>query len=286
LVKAVKSVSLSEYIGVAAMLSLEEEVILTPKPGLVDQRDSGSHSDLTLNIMLDSARVLTPTFKKIAKISYGKTPTQDIREEIAQIGRHGEKKMFETTNNINTHKGAIWALGLIASAYSIERTEATSIEVLETAGKIARYEDKYYVRKEPTNGSKVVSKYNVPGARGEAALGFPTIRDYGLPAYDYYNSLGYEKETIQLMTLMTLIANLSDTCILHRAGKEGLKMAQEKAREVIQTGDLTKLEHMNKFFIKLNISPGGSADLLATIIFLKKLSNIKRKDVKHGNIKI
>lgn len=267
--------SFSECVGKIASKSLEEEVLLTPKPGLVDQNDKGSHKDLSLKMMLNSACSLTSTFKKIAHVSYGKSPTQDIREEIAKIGREGEKKMFESTNNVNTHKGAIWALGLIASAFAIEKGKASSLKVLKTAGKIAQYSDERHLHKMPTNGFKVISKYNVPGARGEAASGFPTIRDFGLPAYNYYRASGYDKQTTQIMTLMTLIANLPDTCILHRAGEEGLIIAKKEANKIIQTGDLTKLESMNKLFIKLNISPGGSADLLATILFLNKLNNIK-----------
>lgn len=263
----------SEYVGDAAITSLEEEVLLTPKPGLVDQYDTGSHDDLTLKIMLNSAYSLSATFKKITQISYGKSPTQEIREEIAKIGREGEKKMFESTNNVNTHKGAIWALGLIASAFSIEEGRASSLEILKTAGKIAQYPDGQY-HAIPSNGLKAISRYNVLGAKGEAALGFPTIRDFGLPAYNYYNKLGYDEETVQIMTLMTLIANLSDTCILHRGGKKGLQIAQKEAQKIIETDDLTKLGSMNKLFIELNISPGGSADLLATILFLNKLNKI------------
>lgn len=266
--------SFSECVGKAASMSLEEEVFLTPKPGLVDQNDKGSHKDLTVKMMLHSACSLTSTFKKIAHVSYGKSPTQDIREEIAKIGRAGEKKMFKSTNNINTHKGAIWALGLIASAFSIEEGKVSSLEVLKTAGEIAKFPDEQHLQTISTNGLKVISKYNVPGARGEATLGFPTIRDYGLPAYNYYNKLGYDEETVQIMTLMTLIANLSDTCILHRGGKEGLRIAQKEANKVIETGDLTKLKSMNKLFVELNISPGGSADLLSAILFLNKLKSI------------
>lgn len=265
----------SECVGEAAITSLKEEVLLTPKPGLVDQNDTGSHDDLTLDLMLNSACSLKSTFKKTTEISYGKSPTQEIREEIARIGRQGEKNMFESTNNVNTHKGAIWALGLIASAFAIEEGKSSSLEVLKIAGKIAQYSDEQYMHKDSTNGLKAVSKYNVPGARGEAALGFPTIRDFGLPAYNYYNRLGYEEEKVQIMTLMNLIVNLSDTCILHRGGKEGLIKARSEANKIIQMGDLTKIGSMNKTFIKLNISPGGSADLLAAIIFLKKLEKIK-----------
>lgn len=265
--------SFSKYVGEAASISLEAEVLLTPKPGLVDQNDTGSHNDLSLEMMMNSASSLTSTFKEIAHISYGKSPTQEIREEIAKIGREGERKMFESTNNINTHKGAVWALGLIASAFAIEKGQASSFEVLKIAGKIAQYSDEQHVHQLPTNGLKVISKYNVPGARGEAALGFPTIRKFGLPAHNYYKKMGYDKETVEVMTLMTLIANLSDTCILHRGGKEGLRIAQSEANKIIKTGDLTKIDSMNKLFIELNISPGGSADLLAAILFLNKLNN-------------
>ncbi|GJM67902.1 hypothetical protein HMSSN036_01180 [Paenibacillus macerans] len=92
-----------------AVKALMDEALLTPKPGLVDARDNGSHTDMTLELMLKSAKALEGTFREIARVSYLHPVNQSLREQIAFIGREGEKAMFAATNGVNTHKGAIWA---------------------------------------------------------------------------------------------------------------------------------------------------------------------------------
>lgn len=99
-----------------AVQALVDEALLTPKPGLVDTRDSGSHSDMSIGLMIKSARALEETFQRIADASYLHPVDQSLREKIASIGREGEQQMFSATNGVNTHKGAIWALGLLTSA--------------------------------------------------------------------------------------------------------------------------------------------------------------------------
>jgi triphosphoribosyl-dephospho-CoA synthase len=260
----------SQYAARAAVLSLIEEVELTPKPGLVDSANSGAHNDLTIDLMRKSAESLEAAFKEMASVSYGLSPSQALREEIAAIGRKGEKTMFKATGGINTHKGAIWALGLLVSAAAIGKGSYTIEKIVEVAGEIARFPDRYCPIVK-TNGSRVATKYGVNGARGEAQRGFPHIMHFSLPALMRARAQGMSEDDAQLCALLALIAHLDDTCILHRGGAEALSFAKSQAAAVLNVGRFSELQNLNDEFTRRNISPGGSADLLAATLFLDKI---------------
>src|SRR5690625_1733194 len=257
-----------------AVQSLLDEVELTPKPGLVDQLDAGSHDDLTLDMMRASAISLEETFYNIASISYNRSPSQQLREEIEAIGRVGEQKMSEVTNEVNTHKGAIWALGLLVSAYSSGVGKFTVEKTLDIAGKIARYSDRFNDVTKLTNGKRVKSKYRVNGAKEQAEQGFPHILKYSMPALIYAREINMSENDARKHSLLSLIAHLDDTCILHRGGMDGLLYAKKAAMEIVKSENVKTMTDLNEVFIDRNISPGGSADLLAATLFLDRLQGI------------
>lgn len=162
-------------LAAGAVQALVEEALLTPKPGLVDARDSGSHADMSIGLMLTSARALEGTFRRIADISYLHPVNQFLREAIAVIGREGEQQMLAATGGVNTHKGAIWALGLLTSARAACPEERDPYRILSIAGQIASFEDRYTPLLS-TNGQAVKRKYKVTGAAEEAQLGFPPYK--------------------------------------------------------------------------------------------------------------
>ena len=260
-----------------AVGSLLEEVRLTPKPGLVDSHDNGSHDDLTLQLMERSALSLEETFFDMAMASFEKQPTRHLRERLAAIGRHGEQQMLAATGQVNTHKGAIWVLGLLTGATAIQlTTTADSSSILTTAGAIARFEDSYQP-KTTTNGDKVRQLFHVRSAREEAAAGFPSLQLTALPAWATFAN---EPEPIRrLNVLLALMSVVDDTCILHRSNMEVLKQVQRQAEAIINNGGMgikANGENYQKLdrFIKYHwVSPGGSADLLAATIFLHKIIN-------------
>ena len=254
-----------------AVQALLDEVELTPKPGLVDQLDVGAHDDLTFDMMRNSAISLEETFYKIADISYKRSPSQQLREEIAAIGRDGEQTMFKVTNGVNTHKGAIWALGLLVSAYSSGAGNFTIAEILDMAGEIARYSDRYNDVTKLTNGTRVKSKYKVNGAKEQAEQGFPHVLKYAMPALIYARAINMSENDARKYSLLTLIAHLDDTCILHRGGMDGLKFAKNAARVLVKSENMKAITDLNGAFVERNISPGGSADLLAATLFLDKV---------------
>ena len=264
--------SLSRDLAAVAVHSLIEEVELTPKPGLVDKRNTGSHQDLTIQLMRESAESLRDTFEQIALVSYGCRPSQSLREEIALIGRAGEKRMMQTTNEVNTHKGAIWALGLLVSATAMSKGLGATVEIVASAGELARYTDRYSPHL-VTNGVNVAVKYGVSGARGEAQQGFPHVFRYSLPMLNYSRMSNQTEEEAKLNALLALIAHLDDTCILHRGGSEALDFAKKQATLLLKNGSTEGLYTLDEQFISRNISPGGSADLLAATLFLDELQD-------------
>ncbi|KRF52764.1 triphosphoribosyl-dephospho-CoA synthase MdcB [Bacillus sp. Soil531] len=263
-----------------AVTALVDEAVLTPKPGLVDAATTGSHQDMNIETLLTSAYALQPTFLQIALYSQGKQPSQMLREEIARIGREGEQIMYAATDGVNTHKGAIWALGLLASATAVCGIQASPASITEAAGQIARYTDRFCPL-HSSNGLRVKKQYGAKGATGEAKQGFPHVIHIGLPALHKARKLGIHETSARIDTLVTLIANLDDTCILHRAGPVVLEEVKMAASNVLEAGGVStsmgkqRLEALDHILLSSNASPGGSADLLAVVLFLDRISLFK-----------
>jgi len=268
--------SYSNKLSALAVRALIDEANLTPKPGLVDQSNNGSHSDLTIDLMIKSAKSLEKTFKQIASVSFGLQPHQLLREEIAVIGRMGESIMYQASNGVNTHKGAIWALGLLVSSASMNQSNNIN-RIVAQAGELACFPDRHYPYTK-TNGTRVIERYGVQGAKGEAESGFPHIMEFSLPMLTESRKLGIDENAARLNTLLALMANLNDTCILHRGGMEALDVTKRLAAEILHAGGASTsdgrelLKELDSKLIQLNVSPGGSADLLAATLFLDSLA--------------
>lgn len=274
---------IAEQLARFAVEALLEEVGLSPKPGLVDRYNNGSHHDLTLELMGKSAASLYGTFYEMAIAAIGKEPSQHLREQLAAIGRYGEQKMLQVTGQVNTHKGAIWTLGLLTGAAGIlmsqqGTTPLTGTGLLSAAGAIAAFEDRFMPLQQ-TNGSKVRKRFQVRSAREEAIAGFPALHEIAFPAWDHYKN---EPEDIcRLNVLLSLMAVVDDTCILNRSDMEVLHGVQQRAQDILDKGGLGISENQEAYqlldqYIKTNwVSPGGSADLLAATIFLQKILHYK-----------
>lgn len=265
-----------------AVAALIEEVELTPKPGLVDRRNNGSHLDLNLTLMRESAACLHDTFYQMAELHYDKQPTVKLREQFGKIGRQGEQRMFAVTDNINTHKGAIWSVGLLCAAIARRKGNISFPQVLDDAAELARLPDRL-IPEQPTNGGNVKKKYGLPGAREEAQTGFPHIRHVSYPAYEKARSM-YSPQTAKLMALIALVSSLNDTCIAHRGGLEALSFARNEAKKTLQNFSIETLIHLDETFIKRWISPGGSADLLAATLFIAHWMSNYQRGVLYGEV--
>jgi triphosphoribosyl-dephospho-CoA synthase len=260
-----------------AVNALIDEACLTPKPALVDRRGSGAHCDLDLNIMLRSARALQPTFLALARASLEDQPSQRLREQLARIGREGEVAMMRATGGSNAHRGAIWIVGLLVSGAAMSPFGDLKT-VCSQAAAISRFEDRFVPSAvTQTHGARVVQRFGVTGARGQASEGFPHVLKIGLPALRESRARGASENAARLDALLTIIATLDDTCLLHRGGHVALEAAQSGAREALQCGGASQPEghaallRLDQKLMELNASPGGAADLLAATLFLDTL---------------
>ena len=262
--------------------ALIDEARLTPKPALVDARGSGAHGDLDLATMLRSANTLEPTFAALARAARGARPGVALRTELARIGRAGEAAMLRTTNGSNTHRGAIWIVGLLVAGATIVDACCTDdplsahARICETGAQIARFDD---LRATPTDshGERARRLYQAGGARREARDGFPHVLHVGLPALHSARAQGRTEGVARIDALLAIIASLDDTCVLHRAGLAGRDAAQRGARRVRALGGIATpagraaFDALERALLALNASPGGAADLLAATLFIDRL---------------
>ena len=264
-----------------AVNALVAEVNLTPKPALVDQRGSGAHDDLTLDLMERSAHSLLPIFVAMAQAAVQhKTCSQALREAIGEIGRLGEATMLQTTHGVNTHRGAIWALGLMVTAsalMSLDTKPVQAVELCQLAGKIAQFEDRFIPQKALSHGQQVQKVFGVNGAKAQAQQGFPTIVKFGLPELDKSRQIQGNETTARVDALLAMMTTLDDTCVLYRAGETGLARMQQGAQEVLDLGGYSTFDGQRAFnsleqdLLRLRASPGGVADLLAATLFIDRV---------------
>ena len=249
------------YLAGLAAKALTEEVCLTPKPGLVDERNNGAHSDMDLPLFLRSIDALTPYFRQITALSLSGADAAALQA----AGLEAEAAMFRTTGGVNTHKGALFSFSVLLAALGrclrlggdvFDRSAALTAALLPPQG---------------TNGSAVALRHQVGGARAEALAGFPTARQAAvlLQTHD------------PLTVLLWLMAHTEDTNLYHRGGAEGAAFVKEQAAAILAAPPeqrVTLTQALDDALIDRWLSPGGSADLLALALFLNgiPLSSIRK----------
>ena len=265
------------HLASIAKQALIAEAELTPKPGLVDRRGSGAHTDLSLDLMRHSAETIEPFFASMAVASSRRPLSRLLREELGATGRKAEHAMFLATGGTNTHKGAIWALGLLVAAAS-QSEDLNPIRVAGLAGSIARLPD--LVRPElVSHGDIIRERYGIVGARGEAHTDFPHVVKVGIPALRAARVTGKSETVSRLFSLLSIMAELDDTCVLYRSGLEGGEVVKAGAKVVLAVGGPgsqegnAALRRFDRKLLEKRISPGGSADLLAASLFLDCLES-------------
>lgn len=274
-----KTLTLAERLADLAVDALIDEADLSPKPALVDRRGNGAHTDLHLGLMHASALSLWPAFKAMADaaIEFDEVGLP-LREALGRIGRDGEQTMLATTHGVNTHRGAIWALGLLVAAAALECTNTKASAVTLRAARLALLDDRYAPRP-LSHGAQVAQRYGARGAREEAQLGFPAVIQRALPQLKLSRAAGHGEQNARLDALLAIMTTLSDTCVLYRAGELGLQTMQVGAQAVLDAGGSTslagrrRLHELDQQLIALNASPGGAADLLAACLFIDRIES-------------
>lgn len=272
------TLSLAEQLADLAVDALIDEADLSPKPALVDRRGSGAHSDLHLGLMHASALALWPMFKEMAEAAQQAGEVcLPLREALGRIGRDGEVAMLRTTGGINTHRGAIWAIGLLVAAAALRPQQCSAGALTLRAARLALLDDRFAPRP-ASHGAHVAQRYGARGAREEAQLGFPAVMLHGLPQLQRSRAADSGEQNARLDALLAIMANLSDTCVLWRAGLEGLNAMQAGAQAVLDNGGSASLDGRRQLrlleqnLLGLNASPGGAADLLAACLFIDRAS--------------
>lgn len=276
---------LSNKLATHAIKAILSEISLTPKPGLVDMVDSGIHKDMDYSTFLNSTSAISPFFIELAKkgFSYSVDNYSMILPQVRTTGLLMEKEMFSSTGGVNTQKGIIFLMGLsvFISAYTIKKQghlNSTYFKkvLMEACAELDQEVDQ---NKPATHGSICVNKYGYKlggGARAEAQSGFPKVFNHGLPELQKYNTLDFNNATstnIALKnTLVAIIAESNDSNVLYRSNPETLRELKKLASKYLSESSTEKKETIYNQLIKFckenNISPGGSADLLAVTVFI------------------
>ncbi len=267
-------------IGTLAMEALIQEVETTPKPGLVDLRNSGSHTDMDVYTFRKSALALAPYFAECVEIGI-KGKALSLSETFKQLrisGIAAENTMYAVTNGINTHKGAIYSMGVLLGAIGRSWTPDIPIKDIETivtdAAALVRESSTsdFVSAKGATHGERLFLEHGLKGIRGEVASGFPSVMNYSLPTYKSMLKRGLSQNDAGVCALLNLISVVDDTNVYHRGGTDGARFAKSYATHLLEKEFNSKaIEEMDDEFIKRNLSPGGAADLLAITYFLHML---------------
>ncbi|WP_448122696.1 triphosphoribosyl-dephospho-CoA synthase MdcB [Stenotrophomonas riyadhensis] len=260
-------------LGRLAVASLHAELALAPKPGLVTPFDRGSHHDMDAGTFLRSLFALRHYFTAVARAGATAAPFDALR----QRGIAAEAAMLRATSGINTHRGAIFSLGLLVAAAAACRSRlghaATGEQVcLEVRRWAADFANAPLDAASP--GQRARALHKVPGVREQAAAGYPLLRAVALPSLRDALANGLTREAAMCHTLMQLVAHTDDLNLLHRGGADGLRWARQQAQDFLATGGAfapawrARLKLIADAFVARRLSPGGSADLLACSVFL------------------
>lgn len=244
--------------------ALRRELDTTPKPGLVDRQDNGAHKDMDYALMSKSISALKPYLTRLAVES-----AKDIDPaKIKEIGIEAEKAMLKATGGVNTHKGALFCIGLSVAAASNLASATGSVEAYSFKELVSRAASEIPSAR-GTHGAEVKRSFKAVGALENARAAYPELFTDWLP---YYRSLEGDPFRCH-KTLLHIMTTLDDTNILHRRGAEGLAHAEAEAARLLEDFSESGLSSLNKDFIRENISPGGSADMLSLTIFIESIIN-------------
>lgn len=244
--------------------ALRLELDATPKPGLVDRRDNGAHKDMDYALMSKSISALRPYLTRLALES-----AKDIDPvKIKEIGIEAEKAMLKATGGVNTHKGALFCIGLSVAAASNLASATGSVQTYSFKELVSRAASEIPSAR-GTHGAEAKRSFKAVGALENARAAYPELFTDWLP---YYRSLEGDPFRCH-KTLLHIMTTLDDTNILHRRGAEGLAHAEAEAARLLEDFSESGLSSLNKDFIRENISPGGSADMLSLTIFIESIIN-------------
>jgi triphosphoribosyl-dephospho-CoA synthase len=261
------------HVAATARAALLAELATWPKPGLVSHVDNGSHTDMDAGTFEASTAAITPYFAQLTEAGAEGADMPALR----RIGMAAEIAMLAATGGINTHRGAIFGLGLLCAAAGADWYDEAK---LWQPGNLASIVSQLWGRsilRGPiplrSHGTDAWRRFGAGGARAQAAAGFPLALEIGLPALRLARTLRPENK----QAFFALLAEMEDTNLLHRGGIEGLQFAQQEAAYFLRDGGVAqpcweaRATQVHNAFVARRLSPGGCADLLAVSLFLDTL---------------
>jgi len=271
-------------VGRLVLRALHDELVCYPKPGLVSRVDTGSHADMDAATFVRSLFALRHYFPAIAAAGAASASFTQLRA----LGLDAERRMLNATGGVNTHRGAIFNLGLLAAAAGWQRAHPDHGRRATLGDTVRCHWGEAIARPAivaeaapPSHGLRVAQRYGLGGARAEAAAGFPHVFGIGLPAFEHSLARHGDHQRAAVQCFFSLVAQLPDTNLLHRGGAEGLCFAQTAAREFVAAGGVAhpawraRAESVHRAFVARRLSPGGSADLLAATLFVHAWQQIR-----------
>lgn len=270
-----KKIFMSESYVQAALKALIYEVAVLPKPGLVDPADHTTHPDMTVFTFIDSAFSLENYFLQVSEAArnFCGKDLRDLFHQIRPLGIQAEKDMYRATNGANTHKGAIFSLGIVlaASVYTQSSETASILVCVQQMMRGIVADDLQNKKVFQTAGELQFQKYQLTGIRGQAEAGFPIVSHFALPFF--YKSKGSLNDRL-LDTLLFIARHNSDSNLIKRAGNIAvMKTVNGQIDDYFRLGgSQTKagkeqLKQINGYFNHDDLSLGGSADMLILTIY-------------------
>ena len=266
---------MAQHIADTACLALRQEVTTTPKPGLVDENNSGAHRDMEIGHFFASIQALLPYFQRVAMEGYltRELDAPHVLRRLRPMGMEAETAMLQATGGVNTHKGAIFSIGLLCAAAGRLGPEHWSPEALcaEAAAMAAGVTRELTGKAADTAGQRIYAQWGITGVRGQAEAGFPAVLNTGLPVLHSGLQQGLSLNDAGCATLLHLLAVTDDTNLIHRSDRQTQLQVKQSVADLLVHDpypDKSVIGKLDKEFIQKNLSPGGSADLLAATYFL------------------
>lgn len=263
-----------------ATQALQAELDTTPKPGLVDKDNNGAHRDMDYALMQRSIDTLHPYFVKLALL--GCADALPTHTSMRDIGIEAERAMLSATNGVNTHKGALFSMGLavVAAAHEERKTAADEEQILKerNGGEDVLVSLQTTIKAlaasfPDTNGThgskaKLLSKGTtaIKGALDNAREGYEMLFAEWLPFY-IERRKEHDSHTLH-KTLLRIMCDLDDTNVIYRTDLATAEEVKQEARALLDSFSKAALKDMDRRYTARNISPGGAADMLSLTIFI------------------
>ena len=270
-----------EDLAALAVAALLDELEVFPKPGLVSRVDSGAHRDMDHALMTASALALAEPFCAIAEAGARGAGFQEV---LVPLGIEAERAMMRATGGVNTHRGAIFTLGLLvasAARAGVSGVRPGADDIRRTlldawGGDLQRHAE---AADAASHGGRVRQTSGLGGVRDEASAGFPLVFDLALPHLREAADAGLAANAARVETIFVLMRAAADTNVLYRGGESAAAHVRASAENFLGAGGCrtsgwqSRAEAIHRDFTARNISPGGCADLLAAALFLDAVAS-------------